>query len=340
MKKIFSELYNELSEGRSAVLVELTASSGSTPRGAGAKMLVFSEESGKKPIGTVGGGKVEYLCTLMAQTAINNRQSLIKSYDLSIRDISEVGMICGGNVEAGFIYFSPKDKEKCLKILELFDSGIDAWLVTVETDNGVSMGTYDESNGLMFIEGIEDSELKPFLNNKHSFEYKGKKYFVEPFNEKGIVYVFGAGHVSRELVPLLEHIGFKTAVYEERIELLNSWNFPEETLVINGKFDRIDENVVMKESDYAVVMTSGHIADYTVLEQVLRKELSYTGVIGSRTKIAITRQKLLNAGIDERKIDKLHTPIGLAIKAVTPAEIAVSIAAELILHRAENRTVK
>ena len=86
----------------------------------------------------------------------------------------------------------------------------------------------------------------------------------------------------------------------------------------------------MNENDYAVVMTSGHIADYTVLEQVLRKKLSYVGVIGSRTKVAITRQKLIAAGVDEKKIDELHTPIGLAIKAVTPAEIAISIAAELI----------
>ena len=73
-----------------------------------------------------------------------------------------------------------------------------------------------------------------------------------------------------------------------------------------------------------------------MLEQVLRKELSYVGVIGSRTKIAITKQRLLDAGIKEGKINTLHTPIGLAIKAVTPAEIAVSVAAELILHRAEH----
>ena len=68
----------------------------------------------------------------------------------------------------------------------------------------------------------------------------------------------------------------------------------------------------------------------------MRKNLSYVGVIGSRNKIAITRKRLIECGIDENKIDSLHTPIGLAIKASTPAEIAVSVAGELILHRAEH----
>ena len=337
MKKIFNELYNELSEGRSAVLVVLTASSGSTPRGAGAKMLVFSEESGKKDVGTIGGGKVEFLCAKTAKAAIREGKSLIKSYDLSTKDVADVGMICGGNVEAGFVYFSPKDIDKCRKMLELAESGENAWLITKIEDKGVSMGVYDENDGLMFIDGIDSGEIKPFLQNKYAFEYNGFKLFIEPFSEKGTVYVFGAGHVSRELVPVIEHIGFKTAVYEERKELLDSWSFPAETTIINGEFGRIDDYIDMNENDYAVVMTSGHIADYTVLEQVLRKKLSYVGVIGSRTKVAITRQKLIAAGVDEKKIDELHTPIGLAIKAVTPAEIAISIAEELILHRAENR---
>ncbi len=337
MKKIFSELYDELNKGRDAVLVELTASSGSTPRGAGAKMLVFSNKSDKKSIGTIGGGKVEFLCIQAAKRAFIQKNSFIKGYDLSQRDVEDVGMICGGNVEASFKYFSKTDIPFVKHVLELINENASAWLITRISNYSIDMGTYDENNGIMFITSLNDTEIKGLLNNKYSFVYNGEKYFIEPLSEKGKVFVFGAGHVSRELVPLIEHVGFKTVVYEQRKELIDSCTFSSDTEICNGEYGNIDKYTKLNENDYAVVMTSGHKADFEVLEQILRKKLNYVGVIGSRNKIAITRKRLLEAGIEESEIDKLHTPIGLAIKAETPAEIAVSITAELILHRAENR---
>ena len=86
--------------------------------------------------------------------------------------------------------------------------------------------------------------------------------------------------------------------------------------------------------DYAVIMTRGHQGDFVVLEQMLRTEATYIGVIGSRHKIAATNARLLAAGIPEEALARIHTPIGLAIGAETPAEIAISVAAELIAHRA------
>ena len=84
-------------------------------------------------------------------------------------------------------------------------------------------------------------------------------------------------------------------------------------------------------------MTPGHQADYAILEQVLRCKTRYVGCIGSKHKIARTQQLLREAGISEEAITSVHSPIGLPILAETPAEIAISIAAELILCRAESR---
>lgn len=337
MKKIFSELYDELNNGRDAVLVELTSSSGSTPRGAGAKMLIFSDESDKKSIGTIGGGKVEFLCIKAAKNSFSKKNSFIKGYDLSQNDVEDVGMICGGNVEASFKYFSSDDISFVKHVLDLINDNASAWLITRIKDYSVDMGTYDDNNGLMFISGLKDTEIKNMLKNKYAFDHVGSKYFIEPLTERGKVFVFGAGHVSRELVPLIEHVGFKTVVYEQRRELIDGCTFSSDIDICEGDFSNIDKYINITENDYAVVMTSGHMADFEVLEQILRKKLTYVGLIGSRNKIAMTRKKLLEAGIDELEIDKLHTPIGLAIKAETPEEIAVSITAELILHRAENR---
>lgn len=81
-------------------------------------------------------------------------------------------------------------------------------------------------------------------------------------------------------------------------------------------------------------MTRGHQNDFELLSQVLRTKASYIGVIGSRHKIASTNKRLIDMGIPESELARIHTPIGLEIGAETPAEIAISIAAELIAHRA------
>ena len=81
-------------------------------------------------------------------------------------------------------------------------------------------------------------------------------------------------------------------------------------------------------------MTPGHQAEYEVLEQVLRTSAQYVGCIGSRHKVAKTKERLREAGIPEVDIARMHSPIGLTIGAETPAEIAISIAGELIAHRA------
>lgn len=331
MENIFRNIKEALDESQDVMLDMIIASSGSTPRGAGAKMLVFADGTTE---GTIGGGRAEYLCKLRSAEALNERRSFTASYDMSQRDIEGVGMICGGNVRVCFKYFSEADLELVGYIAELIENRREAWLITRVSETSVDMGIYEGDNGVRFIDGISSEEAENHTAGLYSFEKNGCTFFMEPLVRKGTVYIFGAGHVSRELAPLLSHLDFRVVVYEERRELVEA--FPKDVEVIEGTFDEIDKSVNMMPEDYVVIMTSGHSGDFDVLAQVMRKELTYVGVIGSRTKIAITRKRLLDEGISEDKINTLHTPIGLPIKAVTPAEIAVSVAAELILHRAEN----
>ena len=105
---------------------------------------------------------------------------------------------------------------------------------------------------------------------------------------------------------------------------------------VGGDFRRIFDKVSLTADDYAVVMTPGHQADYEILEQVLRTLATYIGCIGSRKKVALTRERLAAAGFSQQDIDRVHAPIGLPILAETPEEIAISVAAEMIRHRAEH----
>ena len=113
--------------------------------------------------------------------------------------------------------------------------------------------------------------------------------------------------------------------------------FPTAEEIICGDFTSIKDHLTVTEEDFVVIMTNGHMHDFHVEEQVLRGPFAYVGVIGSRTKTASVNRRLREAGIPEESIAQIHTPIGTAIRAVTPAEIAVSIAGEMILCRAERR---
>ena len=149
--------------------------------------------------------------------------------------------------------------------------------------------------------------------------------------------IFGAGHIARALVPLLRSVEFRPVVYDDRPALADPAAFPDAERVVCGDFRNIASTLPLSPEDYVVVMTSGHLHDLEIQEQILRQELAYVGVIGSRAKIAAVNVRLREAGISEEKLRTVHTPVGTPIKAVTPAEIAVSITGEMIYERACRR---
>ena len=136
---------------------------------------------------------------------------------------------------------------------------------------------------------------------------------------------------------MLRSIGFRVTVFDDRPELVTPERFPDVEALICGDFGAIGDYITTEPDDYVVVMTSGHTYDFTVQEQILRRPAAYVGVIGSRAKTASVNARLRAAGVDEAAIASIHTPVGVAIKAVTPAEIAVSIAGEMIYERALRR---
>ena len=155
-------------------------------------------------------------------------------------------------------------------------------------------------------------------------------------NSSGRVYIFGGGHVAQALEPVLTGVGFRCVVMDDRPDFTRRELFPtaEEVKLID--FRNIAASVNITADDYVCVMTRGHAYDSVVQSQVLPLRPYYVGVIGSRAKTAAVRRQLIEEfGVAEADIDRVHTPIGLAIGAETPAEIAISIAAEMIKSRAE-----
>lgn len=158
-----------------------------------------------------------------------------------------------------------------------------------------------------------------------------RQYVQEEFQKsENIVYIFGGGHVAQELVPVLAHLNFPCVVFDDRLEFSNKEVFPDAKECIVGDFETILDFIEIKETDFVCIMTRGHQFDYLVEKQILKTPASYIGVMGSRSKTKIIHEKLLADGFREEEVSRLKSPIGLDIKAETPAEIAISIAGELI----------
>ena len=252
--------------------------------------------------------------------------------------MNDIGMICGGSVTVYFRFFdheNARDLELVKTILELLASGQDAWLVSRMEDGKITaMGTFDEAHGLRFAE-LDETMLRPWLTSSAVYRKGEPSYYVEPISRAGRVYIFGGGHVGKALAPVLANVGFRVAVFDNREDFAKPENYPAAEQVIFGDYYHIDARVHITERDYVTIMTPGHQADREVLLQAMRSPACYVGCIGSRHKLAATYKYLMENGIPEAELSRIHAPIGITIFAETPEEIAISIAAELIRHRAE-----
>ena len=158
--------------------------------------------------------------------------------------------------------------------------------------------------------------------------------FLEPVLSDPVLYVFGGGHVSKQIVPLASRVGFKTIVIDDRPEFADPLLFPGAWEVRHLGFEGLLDQLAVDDSSYLVIVTRGHIHDKTVLAQALKSSARYIGMIGSRRKRNLIYEKLIEEGFTKQDLERVHSPIGLAIGAETPEEIAVSIVGELIQVRA------
>jgi len=335
MKKLLDSIINSLESGRPVALVSVIASSGSTPRGAGATMAVFDDGVST---GTIGGGAIEYEAQKQAALMFGTKKSRVASYTLAKNDVADLGMICGGDVTVFFEYLDPSDG-RALNLYSHMRAALDknenAWLIRLFDKGQPAETAVWDGDGLHYASLIDAEEVRPLLGNAPELSDGERQYYTEPLMRAGKVYVFGGGHVAQELVPLLARAGFSVVLYEDRPDFARQVLFPNADGIVLNDFAKISDKVSIGESDYVVVMTRGHQNDYDVLEQVLRTPARYVGCIGSARKLDATKRRLVEAGVPESAFRRLYSPIGLKIKAETPAEIAISVAAEMILFRAE-----
>jgi xanthine dehydrogenase accessory factor len=353
MDKIYKAIKNLIEEGRAGVLATIIRQAGPSPRGTGAKCLIMDDGSF---VGSVGGGILEARTLDKARHVFEIGVPVRLYYSLDGKDVAETDMLCGGQVE---VFLEPVDARNphCVtlfrRVAEDLRDGQGGLLITLTDperwEGGAIPKLFLRKTGEVFgalpgaraIEAAVSQDLKRlmrarYLSVSEMTDDAGRsgEALLEPVAAKPLLFVFGAGHVSMQIVPLAVRVGFQVVVIDDREDFANPSRFPEATEVRCIPIEGVMERLAVDSASFVVIVTRGHMGDKTVLAQTLRTGAGYIGMIGSRKKRDLIYQALLAEGFAQQDLDRVHSPIGIEIGAETPEEIAVSIVAELIQVRA------
>jgi xanthine dehydrogenase accessory factor len=157
--------------------------------------------------------------------------------------------------------------------------------------------------------------------------------FIEPVLPTPLLYIFGAGHVGHELSKAATRAGFDIVVTDDRDAYANRERFPEASKIIAEDYDQALSQITPNEAAYIVIVTRGHHDDMRVLRWAVQTKARYIGMVGSKRKAITVFRELVKEGLKPEQFERVHSPVGLDIGAITPEEIAISITAELIALR-------
>ncbi|MDF2802161.1 MAG: hypothetical protein K0S61_2064 [Anaerocolumna sp.] len=179
-----------------------------------------------------------------------------------------------------------------------------------------------------------DEEGESYDVRKIDWKDNGEIHIREPFYPKERLIILGGGHIALPLAEFAAKTGFEVIIGDDRPSFANKQRFPLAEDVLCDSFENIISNIKVTRNDYIVIITRGHRHDMECLRQLLRLgESKYLGMIGSKRRVRAVLDILRDEGYDQERLNRICTPIGLPIDAVTPEEISISILAELILRK-------
>lgn len=312
--QLLTTALHELDAGRPTMLVTVARATGSTPRKAGAMLLAGADGLLG---GTIGGGLLEHRCLELA--AAQSTRGRLEHYELDNRKAGSLGMVCGGTSD---VLLTPlTDAAPLRAALAALQARQPVWLC-LPLDGGEPAVRQDDT-----------LPARPTV-----LPLDGRDALCVPLADAGRVFVIGGGHVSHELCALLHRLDFRHIVVDDRDEFCSPARFPhaEHTLVtpLNALSGALTGDLCPTEADACCIMTRGHESDADAVRFALSTPAGYIGLMGSRRKRETLFAALAQDGFPDTVRQRITTPIGLDIGAQTPAEIAVSIAAQLIAWRA------
>jgi xanthine dehydrogenase accessory factor len=316
---VFAAALRALEAGKGVAIAAVIGARGSTPRHLGARMVVTADGA---QWDTVGGGKIEQLVVEAAQQVAGGAAARVVRQHL-IRDLA---MCCGGVME---VAITPGDASRAA--LELLAGSRTPRVLETPLDGSP----------------LRVRDPRPDDPPMHAPKRIGDA-LVERVGDHERVIMFGLGHVARMLGPMLQTLGFRVIACDDgdtgALDSAPAWA---DQVIESFDVAEVERRVAgFGGDDYVLVITRDHAIDQQLLEALIaRDELGYLGMIGSRGKVGRFKKRLEHKGLlaDDQgraRWARLRAPVGLDLGAETPAEIAISIAAELVaLRRRGSSTV-
>lgn len=295
---------------RPAVLATVIQVRGSVPREVGAKMVIAEGQINQ----TIGGGAGEAKVIRQAEEVLQTGKKQTVEIDLTgtMATSRATEGICGGQMTVWLERWTGEEALLLLRqLLNCLDHGQPVTLVTP----------------------LEQAR-SPYLLTTPPSEACDRA-FVETLQPPPTLLIVGAGHCGIQLAKVVHLSGFQILVQDDRPEWANAQHYPQASQIWTEPIAAVVDHLKNHTQLYAALVTRGYACDVAALEALLNRALPcpYIGMIGSEKRVQQVFQAMVAKEISLHALQSIHAPIGLDIGALTPAEIAVSIAAELILVR-------
>ena len=297
-----------LKEKRKVSLATVISTWGSAPRPVGGQMAI---DSNGEIIGSVSGGCIEGAVIAEGIESINDGKTRIKDYGISNDMAWEVGLACGGELKV------------LIQPLEIEDKIIFSLVDNIKNRKQIKL-KINCSNGSRIVDNS--------LASQTSYFDKEQNEFIHVIDPKPRLFIVGAVHIAQALVSLAKTTDFEIILIDPREHFATSERFPD-CKILNEWPDTALSKYNLDQSTHLVTLTHDPKIDDPALVYTLKKNIGYIGSLGSKKTHQKRYDRLSSLGFNEIEINKIHAPIGLDIKAKTPAEIAVSVMAEIISFR-------
>lgn len=339
MLDTYVQLLKELEEKQAVALGIILATRGSTPQVPGASAL-FSAKG--RVQGTLGGGRMEADVIKRGRQCLDDKSIVIEEFSLEGKNIEAEEAPCGGRALVLIDGWPEAHRPVFLEMktsLMQREPGVLVSHIAVEGGFALERRWYSKTRifgrGEPSHSGIEGEIKRAFETGRPVLlDEQETLFFLEPVFPRLRLIIVGAGHVGQAVAHLGHLLDFETIILDDRPEFANRERFPGADRIVTGNMAESLAKEDMDRDTYIVIMTRGHQFDAQVLKACIDSEAGYIGMMASRRKVKQMREAFIQKRWSTpEQFDQVHTPIGMQIGSQTVQEIAVSIAAELVMVR-------
>lgn len=346
METLYREIARLLEQDVPFAVGTVIHTSGSTPQKAGARAIFLA---GGEVLGTLGGGCMEAEARRRGLALLRGGAPELLELHLDDDFGWDDGLICGGTASI-FIQPRPAGQEEVFRTADALparrERGVFALVAGGEPE---ALGraclvregapTVGEPGSPALRAAVEEAARRLLAEGREEprrvvLREPAAVLYLEPILPPPVCFIAGAGHIGAALCHYAARLGFEVAVADDRPSLCNAERLPEAAHCLVGDIVELVRAWPKTRDTYFVIVTRGHRHDAVVLRELVKAPVAYVGMIGSRRKILTIYEEFLRQGLaTEAELARIHAPLGLDIGARTVDEIAVSIAAELVMVR-------